>query len=1116
MTPEAPPIPLSEKLKLDWQTTHVAPEQSNFADGEADISDEQENSFDATGWLGEFYDYYYETDKDRLDGELVGIASQVLNEVSNPDNQETVANLLDTLSPQTDDEPQGIFKRFRSGIRDSLSRVKHYREFEELILGLEQEKAKPKNYTSYEAAALYADQLSIERLYELAQQSETLPPEEKEIVEEVGGLAATIDNLTDVLLAQELARGNEGLLVLQTSLTQADQDIRVAFESGAPLKVSEVLFRNQAFLQELNGGDSLDFLSTLPSLGRASTREWRRTRPQLEHQVQQLFTEENKRKISVDNLIHQNVIQEDTIAKLEGMAGMSTCQARLAALEEIFKRHSIPPERQKIIIAESMYDLFESGISPRLVEDIVNGGVSSEDLVSYQVLEWLNTQINLEELEANPLISDRVKKILKTIPKVAGAAGGGYVLYELLTHLPDISPDGSGIPVPGLSLPDWKVIAASVTAGIIAKRFIGGPSLPIGGALRSIPGIEFLAKMMGKQSGGGADLELGNPFEGLASESHHVQWHVEKFPPSNHPPYFREKSSEVYDPHRGWVDELKTLTQTGVEFNPTEEGWATNLDFGEIHGKRPKRKSGFWYIPVPYGAVPVRMSGKDRSEDGFDRRSDGSLGIDVDIQTNPNDDFKKRIAKSRQRHIDFSETNADYIVIYPITEKALDPILPSMDCLPSPIRGLLEDLDSRGLSKQQEAVTIINYIRDNFIYSMDPANGPLYKKALDKSHEEFFRTLFTVKKVKCDGAATCAISLLRMRGIPSRLAVGYVYEGDEVLKASQAHGWVEYMVDDGLEVGDPTPVIEDEVTKKIHQKSEFIAKLIERFSIYRDSRWSEMRCWDERNTNATLMDRVFHRLTPFIPRGEVRIRYPNFSDKKLRRQTREKLMDARQVIDEIEEEQVQTPLDSNDVISRLAEGNVATERYIRYSMLTENFERMTQIALVDFYDRTFSGNFPITPELANEWGYPYLIRENSPPENKWGSSSDKFQSYIKNYLRAKGLDPISNPDVYRQGIEDFGVDVDNDDLTTVVHKLTGRAIYGPMEQRTPDRKHRRQWNETLSSLIQQSATMIPRNAVEDSYILPLVQSYINAAQILKESDSVPQPDATIEVDDDSD
>ena len=112
--------------------------------------------------------------------------------------------------------------------------------------------------------------------------------------------------------------------------------------------------------------------------------------------------------------------------------------------------------------------------------------------------------------------------------------------------------------------------------------------------------------------------------------------------------------------------------------------------------------------------------------------------------------------------------------------------------------------DRNGDRAGKIAKKIENYLRSNYAYSLKTDTVPAGVNAV----EHF---LFTARRGWCEHYATAMTLMLRSAGIPARVVSGFAggrynrFGGYLIVRKSDAHTWVEAVVDNKWETFDPTP-----------------------------------------------------------------------------------------------------------------------------------------------------------------------------------------------------------------------------------------------------------------------------------------------------------------------
>lgn len=112
------------------------------------------------------------------------------------------------------------------------------------------------------------------------------------------------------------------------------------------------------------------------------------------------------------------------------------------------------------------------------------------------------------------------------------------------------------------------------------------------------------------------------------------------------------------------------------------------------------------------------------------------------------------------------------------------------------------------------AAGIERYLKENFTYTLSPPPP----HAGTSPVEDF---LFHSKRGYCEHYATAMVLMLRTLGIPARIVTGFAggelneYGEYFIVRESNAHSWVEAMIDGRWKTFDPTPSVADEIPSKL-------------------------------------------------------------------------------------------------------------------------------------------------------------------------------------------------------------------------------------------------------------------------------------------------------------
>jgi transglutaminase-like putative cysteine protease len=119
---------------------------------------------------------------------------------------------------------------------------------------------------------------------------------------------------------------------------------------------------------------------------------------------------------------------------------------------------------------------------------------------------------------------------------------------------------------------------------------------------------------------------------------------------------------------------------------------------------------------------------------------------------------------------------------------------------------ILREQGAEQLSALQKAEAIEKYLIKNYRYSLN-------LEAPDDNTSPIIYFLFQSKKGFCEHYATAMTLMLRSAGIPARIVTGFLggelntYGDYIIVRQSNAHSWVEAVIDDSWKRFDPTPSV---------------------------------------------------------------------------------------------------------------------------------------------------------------------------------------------------------------------------------------------------------------------------------------------------------------------
>lgn len=924
-------------------------------------------------WIGDFYDYYFRTDPSHLDQELKIIAIDALEIVKSTDEQ-AVERIQKELKDTRFSDRGPILGRISEYVKPIISKYKTSKSFELILDKLQSDQANANTIPLQEAESFSQEEQSRKRIEEAVEQADLsfLSGDSRERIEEIQEMGVSSEDLIDELIDFEVARDNKQAVMLVNAYDAAQAELKDALGKMNAQQIGGVLSRHQGILRVLNRGILPDILNHLPKLSRMSSREWQSTKPQLETETFNLLSPKNMRDTVISNLIANKILDPDVIKKINSTLGIRNCCERLFQLEILLKENNITYEEEKrAVLLHGLADLKEQGAPSIIIEDIVNGNLTSEDLAVYQLLDWLNIETEIPTTQiARAEMDSRLMDLLEKIKN-------GAAIAALLPLMP-----------------------LAIAAGLMGKF-----APPI--AKDILQGFE----------GGGTGWEKSSSsvFEGVEFEPHIKEWDVD-IPLVKGQTYFRVRSSDRFDLSKGeWTGERDMLPVFETDPNRYKVQVHLEIKFGNIKNKRVNEDTEFYYFPVPFGKCFSRIVNYEETPSQlFSIQQDGSVGIFWKQRDSALKHKGKNLSAKHGVQIFFSETAQTPTQLYPMDKtQALDPLILDSDALPQETKTFLLRLESQRLSKELEAMSIFDFVRDTFIYSIDPANNKRFKDALNAGPNKFINHLFTDKRVKCDGAATAAIALLRLRSIPSRLAEGYLYDQNDPKKSDglysdSRHGWVEYWTGSELKMGDPTPGNMDEITKKIKAKSKFINKFLGLFK--GEDKYTQERYFEECGRNLAAIARIFNNIC-VNNRAYDYLRYPSYFPKKKQREALELKMETdADNLREIAKEQETSLLTSDEVISKIADRGIETEVNIRERMLKDNFSDMGMPALGHFlesaygpeglsFDNEFMSNYSKNHFIKDVYLNTYVNSEGYPVRYGGGDTGRLFFNVVDYYVQ---------------------------------------------------------------------------------------------------------------------
>ncbi|MBI5634235.1 MAG: DUF3488 domain-containing protein [Nitrospirae bacterium] len=177
------------------------------------------------------------------------------------------------------------------------------------------------------------------------------------------------------------------------------------------------------------------------------------------------------------------------------------------------------------------------------------------------------------------------------------------------------------------------------------------------------------------------------------------------------------------------------------------------------------------------------------------------------------------------------------------------------------IISLAKSVTGGSLSDAQKASAIETYLKRNYAYSLSTSPPPVGMSVLD----DF---LFNSKSGFCEHYASSMVIMLRGLGIPSRVVNGF-YGGERneygnylIVRQSDAHAWVEALINGQWKRFDPTPAV---AVQKPPAMSHFLDSLRLQWTRYVVGFSSD----DQKEIVRTLA-------SPFTMKALPRLRFPSF------------------------------------------------------------------------------------------------------------------------------------------------------------------------------------------------------------------------------------------------
>lgn len=272
-------------------------------------------------------------------------------------------------------------------------------------------------------------------------------------------------------------------------------------------------------------------------------------------------------------------------------------------------------------------------------------------------------------------------------------------------------------------------------------------------------------------------------------------WRIEGTVPSG---YFRTSTASTFYSNPLWdFDSTGGFTLTNINTMP--ESVETTL-VSTLEISRP----GFYSIPAPYGGYYPATVELEGAIYRVVSKDNGTFLLVVESIDTP-----------QLITIGFARGDVNYNPDAPIDEQYdASALLPDISTLPTEAQDAITA--ASGMPVEQGANHLRNFVRNYFIYSIDPSHSNYHRAETGRG--EFVTRAFARPFADCDVVNTALVASLRAAGIPARMVYGYA-NSDGFLDPSrgsldnaESHGWVEYYNGSEWVMLDATPTRVDDYT----------------------------------------------------------------------------------------------------------------------------------------------------------------------------------------------------------------------------------------------------------------------------------------------------------------
>ena len=315
---------------------------------------------------------------------------------------------------------------------------------------------------------------------------------------------------------------------------------------------------------------------------------------------------------------------------------------------------------------------------------------------------------------------------------------------------------------------------------------------------------------------------------GKKDDSYPVSQNFEK--PKNNSPEERKQNEKIEMWNLSGRDLLGYYrSKTALRFDTNRQGWVVNRQYSPtkqmLQGENKNITiSQTINIPGQFIELPGRENYKV-TKGSVKITGEGVIYSVLQATDGTYFLYLSSESKGKTINITYDIGKADKVATPAPSEneiKEMKTKIADVNSFPQETKDFMRELSERkDLSSGAKAKIMEKYIKDNFLYSLNPQWSDYYHAG--GSSRIFFKRVFEVKKADCDVANTALVALLRSQGISARMAFGFrhiegVAKKPEKITASEAHGWVEAYIGGQWMTLDATPTKLDDYTKAALEK----------------------------------------------------------------------------------------------------------------------------------------------------------------------------------------------------------------------------------------------------------------------------------------------------------